>query len=639
MAKKTEVIKVNATIDDDINIVVDTIKKADGTNILLVLPEGNDLINSPVGLKTLKRKALALGKNLVLVAPNKKYAQLASDAGNIVVTNQSDVTPNMWAKGQEELDELHQSQVGLNSKKDEKEDKVEKESKETAKEEKDDAPEVIVGGRTVDASKDDEDIKPLAATRDNEAKSESDEADPEVEAPIRLRPPKVNEEDRIPGGYGIMGMDVSKVVAKSQPGPFASLFRKKTPPTQTASDNDGFETLAPAKPAGSSKAMLRIAGVIGAGLLILFGGMFLVYYLFFPRLRIELKVVSDKVEINETVVATTAVTGFDVNKKEFQLIKERAEQRGSVNINATGDGVDGTKATGTITIGGNPGPGFIQVPAGTTVTSSGGLKFITQAEINVPPSPLSSSVGIVAADFGEEYNLTPTTGYSVAGFPTLTGANAAAFTGGTKRTFKVLSKQDVDDAVDQLKKELFEQLKSDLQFKNQNNGYVFIVESFKSEVDGTPVVNPAVGTETTQAFLEMKTTATAYYYHQESYEKLAERFLGDKYKLNKTINSDVDLLIDQRDIKTEKTTVGTDDKVTFVLSASALVTPRLNVEQLRSDIAGKKWPEMLATVSAIDTLATTPNIIFYPTWMPDFLRYVPKEESRVDISVSVAQQN
>jgi hypothetical protein len=637
MTKKTEIIKVNATIDDDINIVIDTIRKANGTNILLVLPEGNDLINSPVGLKTLKRKALSLGKNLVLVAPNKKYAQLASDAGNIVVTNQDEVTSDMWEKGRQELDELHQSQVGLNSKKDEKEEK-EAEKAETL----DAKPEVIMGGHIVDASHDvnDDNEQTHSATQNSEKATENIDENSIIAEKVQMRGAmKKNDEEKLPAGHGIIGMDVSKVVSKSQPGPFASLFKKKSPPVQTASDNDGYELLKPAKPVGNSKAWLRVTGIFIAGMLLLVGGVFVAYYLFFPRLRIELKVVSDKVDVNETVVATTAVTGFDINKKEFQLIKERAEQRGSVNINATGDGIDGTKATGTMTIGGNPGPGSVTVPAGTTVTSTSGLKFITQAEITVPASPLSTTVGVVAADFGEEYNVTPSSGYTVSGFATLSAANASAFTGGTKRTFKVLSKKDVDDAVDQLKKDLFDQLKSDLQYRNQNNGYVFIEESFKSDIEGTPVVNPAVGTETTQAFLEMKTTATAYYYHRESYEKLSERFLGDKYKLNKSINSEVDLLIDQRVLKTEKITVGTDDKATFVMSASALVTPRLNTEQLRTDIAGKKWPEMLATVSAIDTLATTPNITFYPQWMPDFLRYVPQEESRVDISVTVTQQN
>ena len=78
--------------------------------------------------------------------------------------------------------------------------------------------------------------------------------------------------------------------------------------------------------------------------------------------------------MSDTVLATSAVTGFDVNKKEIQMTKEVVEKNGSLSFDPTEKGTDGTKATGTITVI-NSDPGPKTVPVGTLV-SADGVKFV-----------------------------------------------------------------------------------------------------------------------------------------------------------------------------------------------------------------------------------------------------------------------
>lgn len=626
--ESTKVYKVNATIDDDINLIVDTIQKVDSEMILLVLPEGNDLMNSPVGLKTLKRKSLTMHKAMIVVAPNKQYQKLSEDAGFITITNQ-DADATMWEKALGELEDFKQSNAGLNSAR----NTVQKASSEVVPPPTGKKINETVKEKSIDNPRTDD--KEFGYKVSSVQVNHQADEDKPVVGPVKQQ------------GSGMIGMDFSKVVSQAPPTiaeRFTSIFKKKEsiPTPKIEEDENLPQVIKPqyvkaAAPLKTNNA-LRAAGVILLGILILAAGSFAVYYMYVPKLRVEIKVTSDKIELNDKYTATTAVTGFDAAKKQFQLVKENAEQKGSVNITATGDGKDGTKASGQITIGGNIGPTPINLPAGTVVTAAGGQKFVTQAEIQVKVAPLNGTGSIVATDFGSEYNLPQETNFEVTGFSQLSGKNAVAYSGGTKREFKVLSQKDVDDAVDQLKKDLFDQLKSDLQFRNQNNGYEYIQESFVSKVEGTPVVNPAVGTETSQAFMEMNTTATAFYYHKESFQKMVEKFTADQYKLNKSLSADTDVMLDSPSIQISKVTVEKDDKVSFEFKSSSLVTPRINVDQLRKDIAGKKWEEMLTRLSSINTLAATPTTTFYPTWMPTFLRYVPAEEGRVDVSVKVESQ-
>lgn len=682
MQQEHKILRVNATVEDDINLIADSIQKAENDRIILVLPEGNDVLNSPVGLKTLKRKSLTLHKAIIIIAPNEQYKNMIVDAGFMALTSQDQLAPQMWDLIQQELEDFKNTKVGLNSARQVSE-KLEAELASKNADGKQ-VQKPVIKEQDVEIYNMPAQIEPPVILSSNDTPAETDELEPVIDhsdnpMPSYVKPPettfqqaKQNEQAQKSStqiktpNSGMIGVDFSKVVSKPAPSVFDSILslvgiRKMTTyPTPKQEGEAAIGSVVTTKSTQKStvskgegnkgagnllKVLLFILILVG----ILGGGGFGIYYMYTPHIRVELKVLSDKVEIDDKFTATSSVTGFDTNKKEFQLLTEKGEQRGSVNIDTTGTGVEGTKATGVVTLSRNPATptpsttptptpaGPIVLPAGTEIVSPTGLKFITQVETTINPPPFNATVSVVAADFGTDYNLSSGTAFTVPGKP-ITGSNAAAFSGGTKREYKVLSKKDLDDAVNDLKKQLIDQVKSDLQFRNQSNNYVFINESFKADVDGTPIINPAVGTEATQAYLEIKVTGSASYYQKDSFQKLAESMIGTKYKTGKSVDDKTDLFFDSTTIEIKKLSLLPGDKVQMDIHASSLVTPRIDTDKLRKDIAGKKWPEMLEQVSKIPTLASTPTVRFFPSWMPDVMRYVPAEENRVEISVSVVQK-
>src|SRR5690606_20512796 len=98
------------------------------------------------------------------------------------------------------------------------------------------------------------------------------------------------------------------------------------------------------------KGMSGFAKIVLIGLvasLLLGGGVFAAWYAYFPKIRIELQLQSTMMTVSEQVLATSAVTGFDINRKEVQLTKERVEKNATQSFTATEKSADGTKATGT----------------------------------------------------------------------------------------------------------------------------------------------------------------------------------------------------------------------------------------------------------------------------------------------------
>lgn len=627
-----KVVKINATVDDDINLILDAIVKVDAAFVMLILPEGNDLANSPIGLKALRKKTFEKAKRMVLVVPHGISYELAKRAGFIASTAQESVTNDVWQTVIQQYDEYYQSMVGMNSKKElprHLDKKVEYMNP---------IPEhlpvpVIVSG---DAA-----VLPVK----EEVKAESVE-------PKHVEEPKEEPRKERSLGQNVTGMDFSKLVRQEKP---KSFFGRPTNAQFSANTVVSPQEINTFHPEGmpqkvgnaiakvnkrkEASVLSRFIGFSLIGAVVAAVGIFGAYYMFFPRVRIELQIQSNSITMSDTVLATSAVTGFDVNKKEIQMTKEVVEKNGSLSFDPTEKGTDGTKATGTITVI-NSDPGPKTVPVGTLV-SADGVKFVVTGAAVVINGVDSAPMSITASDIGEEGNMPKNTIFAITGFSTLTGKNDLAFTGGSKRTFNVVGQKDVDAAVKELQTELAKQATSDLSYLNLDKGFTYIPESVKTVLKGKATVTPAVGTEVkdsdTQPSVSIFITTTALYYHSESLSQLAQQLLLDKYRLDKNISAD-DLSstsIEELSVKTDSITLAKDDKITIKFTASGLATSKLDTEKIRNDIASKKWPEMLEYLSKLPALAKAPEVKFFPSWLPEFARYVPKEVSRIDVSVKI----
>lgn len=644
-----KVVKINATIDDDINLILDAITKVEAAFIMLVLPEGNDLANSPIGLKALRKKTYEKGKRMVLVVPKGAGYELAKKAGFIASVSQEAVTGDVWQTVIQQYDEYKNTQAGMNSKKELPHHIEKKVEYMTPIPEHLPIPEIVTGGGKVVADDN--------SNRENDVEVNTGNAEPKhehshsnhqnIEAPPVKEQPSQREKM---AGQNITGMDFSRLVKKGQ-SPF---FGKKTPAPMSANtavapqEVNVFHPDITPKKIGSTLAKVPqkkslspfvkflLFGLIGAAIAAV--GIFAAYYAYFPKVRIDLKVQSTPVSVTDQVLATSAVTGFDINLKEIQMTKEKTEKNGTQSFTATGKGSDGTKASGVVTLT-NSDAASKTVPVGTVLTS-GGKKFVVTGNASIVVD-VSANAPVAATEIGGDYNLPSSSMFTVTGFATLSGQNSAAFTGGSQRNFTVVDQKDVEKATKDLQTELGRQAEADLSYMNDDKGFTFIRESIKTEPKGKPTITPAVGAEVKEGEedpnISMFTTTTALYYHSESLSKLAERMLLDKYKVDKNLSADdaARTTIEELNVKVDKITVEKDDKVTIAFSATGLATSRLDVERIRNEVAGKKWPDMLAYLTALPALASQPEVKFYPTWLPDWMRYVPNEVARIDVGVKV----
>jgi len=607
--------------DDDLNYIVELLKGSEGDVVIFKFPVDNDVINSPIGLKTLKKKSLDFGKALLIISPEAQYNELLNNAGIEIADSFDEVNEENIHNAKAEVEEHKMTLVGLNSQK--------KRNNATNPLIVVEKPEIINNNPVPEIFE-----PPVIYSGNSEVILNENEGDIENLRDKEVEKPSYQAKNT---ATGMTGVDFSKVTTKTEESFFSRIFRRKKNGESKEDFLPPITKYQVEKAKGTSYSVyLKLLGILIVAVLIFAGALFAVFYFYFPKVRIELKVASDKVTTFEQIVAKTSVTGFDSNKKEIPLIKETSEKTGSSNVTPTGNGVSGEKAKGTLNLIKLSGAD-VSLPVGTAVQTSNGLTFVTQVAVTVS-QPVT--VAIAATQFGEEYNVAASGEYNwvVTGHDTIKGQNFSAMIGGTKRTYKVLSKDDYDKAVEALKKELYEQLKSDLEFKNRDNGYTFVEQSLKSLVKDTPSINPVVGAETqTDAFLEMKTTSSALYYQTDSLQKLVEQLIKTKYESTILTTNQKGLTVSDLKIEVKSITVGQNEEVTFAVDASGLVTPQIDIDTIKSQIVGKKWDEMVVIAKQAVVQESDPRITFFPTWIPKELWYVPAETTRVDISVEIAE--
>lgn len=147
----------------------------------------------------------------------------------------------------------------------------------------------------------------------------------------------------------------------------------------------------------------------------------------------------------------------NVVKVEFVKIT----QDGKTSTPTTGKKETGDKAKGTVTVFNNSAIG-LTLAAGTIITSSNDLKFVTEKAVTVASAsgdifsgtdPGKANVGVTAEKFGTNYNFPSNTKFSVEGNSSIAAKNDSAFSGGTKKDIKVVAQKDLDKLIKDLQKE------------------------------------------------------------------------------------------------------------------------------------------------------------------------------------------
>lgn len=352
----------------------------------------------------------------------------------------------------------------------------------------------------------------------------------------------------------------------------------------------------------------------GAGALVL---IFLIWAIFFA---------------GSATVAITAKTNIVNISKPLQLrpdakldaaqgialaVVKETKKTATVDFTATGKKEVGEKATGTVKYG-NSSVSSATVPAGTRLTTSGGLVFITDSSVTVPAASLGncggqacivngSATGTVHAESsgarynGASGNLTGSTGGVSASF-------SGAASGGTDKTVTVVSQEDIDKAKEKLQAQDSSKVKMELQ-KQFEKTAVVIQESFAVE-PGDPASAPALDQEASTAKLTAETV-----YRMVGIGRSDLRAIYDTYTKAQIAGDKAQKIYESGDEATSFTQfTKVEGGFTVKAQAAAQVGPNIDDKALAAQLVGKRAGEIQQQIETIQGVEDV-EVKLSPFWV------------------------
>lgn len=323
----------------------------------------------------------------------------------------------------------------------------------------------------------------------------------------------------------------------------------------------------------------------------------------------------------------------DPNTYNLKALYQQSQKTISQSFSPTGQKDLGTKASGQMSfsikcsdVDGSP----PTISSGTSV-SSNSLTFLTQQAVSLTtPSfnggcKFTGSTTVVAQNNGDQYNLSPRS-YSVAGYSSVSGSGSQ-MSGGTSKIVKVVSQSDVDKAKEQISQQDVSQVKDEL--KKAMGADVTIFDDSFAVTFGDIVSEPAVGQEANDGKL---TASTTY-----SMLGVTNKDLGaslDAFVVTKMTNKDQQRVYDNgiKNVKFEKVS-STDKTAVYKVSTLAQYGPQFDTEELKNNLAGKKFGEMRSYLQDLPGVKGV-DIKLSPFWA----RKAPNA-SRIKISLDVDKNN
>ncbi len=360
-------------------------------------------------------------------------------------------------------------------------------------------------------------------------------------------------------------------------------------------------------------------------------------YWFLPQVVVYINIESVHVSFNGEVNALTTANDVDITKLVIAAKMEQISKSGSGDGVATGVAYKGDKASGAINLY-NKTDSEVTVPSG-TLLSNGGLKFVLQTAVTVPkrPDPIgygSAPGTVVAQSLGGEYNLASGTQFTIGTHPLsqMSATNPADFTGGSKTEEKVISQKDVDKVVEAIKKDKTEEAKSELTGLTNDGKWVLVESSIKSELDGKPTLDHAVGSSETQFNADVKTKTSALYYDKAQLDRLIETKLREGGNTDKDVKDMV--LSDDiaRDVSVTSTNLN-DGKIVISAKVSGYVMPQMDSDEIARNLVGKNWSGAMGYLKQLDYVSGEPEVEFTPKWFPSFLWRMPSRGGRIIVNV------
>ncbi len=545
-------------VDDEITSIVEKVQKSPSKIVALVLPKRAVVLQSIVNMKLLKRTADEVSKRVVLITSEAGLMPLAGAVGVYTAKNLQS-KPEIPAAP--ETPELNEELLET----------------EEAPEDPELDNNATIGELDGDEIADDDDVFESAA---------------------------------VPAAAGAAAATARTKAKKGKAGKDAKAPKPKKDKKNKVPNFDRF------------RKRIFIGALAGVALLVL------CYLAFFvaPKAKVTIQTETSTVNSSINFTASTSATSVDVAAKVVPAKEVTADKTDSQKVAASGQKDLGSKASGSVTLtikySDCPGVCPLAVPAGTGV-SSGGLTFLTTERvslINTSASGLSGTVGVIAQNNGDQYNLSAGRTFTVAGYSSVTGTNPSAMSGGVSKIAKVVSQQDVDTAKQKIT-DSSQEVKTDLQKQLEDQGYYALLDSFKTKSE-TITASPQVDQEGSEVTVTAaRTYSMTGVKRDDLHALIVDSVKSDTEDRKQQVQDDGinNAVFRINDSKQPGST-------SITMQVPVILGPKIDTEALKKQIAGKKKGDIDSIVKAIDGVKDV-NVQYSPFWVS----ITPKNTNKITI--------
>jgi hypothetical protein len=435
---------------------------------------------------------------------------------------------------------------------------------------------------------------------------------------------KSTNKRRVPlnkNGFGLTGLSISTETSR-----LSNLPRKSFHSNINSNQSGNFfiNFINEIKSGGRKKILTYIGVAFGSAILVIGIGFYSVLsYTSFYEVNISYEF-KNLLEERQVQAST--------NSPEYKINELTETDSLSIAQNATGEKVVGEKAQGRITIF-NATPEIKVLPKGTQITcvssACNGLVYVSVNDLNLGPGNSSNNYEIIASDIGDNYNLAINAGrFRIANFNSTTeiiASNIEQITGGTPKKFvKIVSENDVkaieEKANNDLKNLLLAKFQSNQTYRNK---YFLSDTSIRVEITNKQIDEVGKEAEIVNGSFEAKGVIDAF--PRENIQSII-----DDIKAN--IAPDGYFLDERSFVAKTNILPSTPGNINVNIKATGIARTRLNVDEIKNDIAGKSLPDAdryLSQIPNTKSFSTT----YSPQTMPEFLRRVPSNASQIKINI------
>ncbi|MDB5183892.1 MAG: hypothetical protein JWO07_573 [Candidatus Saccharibacteria bacterium] len=368
------------------------------------------------------------------------------------------------------------------------------------------------------------------------------------------------------------------------------------------------------------------------------GGILLIVFLWWaiaiaPHATIVISAKTSPVAIKNQVTIGDTLQN-DPTKMTLTSATQTDKVTSTNDITPTGTKDVGTKATGSVVFTNCMDSGALTVNSGTYI-SNGANNYVVQSTVVVPGGHLNSHgcvsggvsapVNVIATDIGNAYNTSSGASFTVAGFTSdMSASSSNGLAGGDKHTAKIVSADDVQGALDQLKQQSTDTEKKKLQGKF-GSGYKIIDDSYLA-TPGTPTATPAIGQEVTtdKAKLSLDITYTLVAIPTAGLDDYLKTSIGKQVSTNsqRIYDSGVSSAnLSGYQAAADKT------PASIQLVASGQVGPKIDDNQIKDQEKGKRSGEVIGDLKAIDGVSGV-DVQLSPFWVAG----VPGDTSKITVT-------